>query len=78
MPDQRTVVENTGLLMKSIQRNITRLLNARELHALSQQTDWQIHRTLAYNQFSAEFRRVLEQMIHVLPECELYCQLSQK
>ena len=35
-PDQRTAVENTGLMMKSIRNNITRLLNAREENAPAQ------------------------------------------
>jgi len=35
-PSQRSAVENTSLLIRSIQNNIARILNSRELHAPAQ------------------------------------------
>lgn len=37
--------------------------SANALLLLSQETDWQVHRTLPYNLFSTEFRRITRNMI---------------
>ena len=36
--------------------------NAQRLHELSQAADWQVQRTMEYQVFSAEFRRIVEDM----------------